>query len=73
MVTLSILIVVCYVIIVRMVWVMHDKIDLLENNLEEIAKSQRGIRESMDKTEMDLCEIIEILDDIEEDICRLKK
>lgn len=52
---------------------MHDKIDLLENNLEEIAKSQRGIRESMDKTEMDLCEIIEILDDIEEDICRLKK
>ena len=70
---LSILIVVCYVIIVRMVWVIHDKMDLLENNLKEMAKSQSGIRESMDKTEMDLCEIVGILDHIEEDINELKK
>lgn len=73
MVILSILIAVCYAIIVRMVLVIHDKLDLLEYNLKEITESQIGIRESIDKIEMDLCEIVGTLDDIEEDINELKK
>lgn len=70
---LSILIAVCYVIIVRIVWVIHDKIDLLENNLGEISKSQSWIRESMDKIETVLSQIDCTIDDIEDDINELKK
>jgi peptidoglycan hydrolase CwlO-like protein len=73
MVIISILIVVCYAILVRMLWVIHDNIDLLENNLKEIAKSQSGIRESIDKIEMDLCQIVCTIADIEDNINELKK
>ena len=70
---LSILIFVCFVIILRMIWVTYDKIDLLENNHEEIIENQNSIKESINDIEMDLCEIHAMVSDIEDDIDELKK
>lgn len=73
MIGLAILISICYVITVIMVFLIYDRIWLIENKLKEIIKNQSRIRESINNIEMHLYTIRTMVSDIEDDIDELKK